>query len=405
MGYIFEKIIVTVTFTIYGIAQLKTIKLSLEEARRLMLASQKLTGPTLEPQQIIEHLGYVQIDTIAVIERAHHHVFWSRNPKYRPTDLSHLIETRQAFEYWSHAASYLPMKDYRYSLPMKKEFRKSDSSWFPKDPKMMKNVLTRIRKEGPLRSKDFKSTKKTKTGWWDWKPAKKALERLFLEGKLEITRREGFQKVYDIPENVIPSTVNTTVPSNADYSRYLIHRTLRHHGLATGDEIAYLQKSRGKAAVLVALKKMELNKEILKISVEGIEQPYFALPASLDNLPRASAKIHILSPFDNLIIQRKKLATFFHYDYQIECYVPAIKRKYGYFCLPVLQGSKLVARLDCKANRTNRQLIVQSIHFEKKVDQTALQQKLKLKLSAFAKFNDCNSVHHAYSLPLKYQKT
>ena len=114
-----------------------------------MLASQKLTGPALEPLQIIEHLGYVQIDTISVVERAHHHVFWSRNQKYRPTDLANLIESRQAFEYWSHAAAYLPMKDYRYSLPLKKEFRKRDASWFPKDPKMMKSVLARIRKEGP----------------------------------------------------------------------------------------------------------------------------------------------------------------------------------------------------------------------------------------------------------------
>lgn len=270
-----------------------------------MLASQKLTGPALEPLQIIEHLGYVQIDTISVIERAHHHVFWSRNQKYRPTDLANLIESRQAFEYWSHAASYLPMKDYRYSLPLKKEFRQRDTSWFPKDPKMMKSVIARIRKEGPLRSKDFERAKRGKKGWWDWKPAKQALERLFLEGRLEITRREGFQKVYDLPENVIPSSVDIKAPSDADYSRFLIHRTLRHHGLATGAEIAYLRKSPTKAAVLAALKEMESSKEIIKVTVESIERPYFALATSLDNVPRASTRIHILSPFDNLIIQRK----------------------------------------------------------------------------------------------------
>ena len=188
--------------------------------------------------------------------------------------------------------------------------------------------------------------------------------------------------------------MDTKVPSDSDYSRFLIQRTLRHHGLATGAEIAYLRKSPTKAAVLVALKKMELNKEIIKVTVEGIEQPYFALPTSLDNLPRASTRIHILSPFDNLIIQRKKLAAFFNYDYQIECYVPASKRKYGYFCLPVLQGTRLVARIDCKANRTDQQLIVQAIHFEKKVDRTTVQEKLNLKLSAFAKFNGCDSVLH-----------
>lgn len=134
--------------------------ISLKEARQLILASQRLTGPALKPIQIIEHLGYVQIDTISVIERAHHHTFWVRNPKYKPTDLDELVSSRKVFEYWSHAASFLPMKDYRYTLPMKINFRKN--GWLPKDIKLMDYILRRIRSEGPLRSKDFKNTKKMK---------------------------------------------------------------------------------------------------------------------------------------------------------------------------------------------------------------------------------------------------
>ena len=370
----------------------KNAELSLAEAKRLILASQLMTGPARKPLQILEHLGYVQIDSISVIERAHHHVFWSRNQKYQPTDLTQLIETRQAFEYWSHAASYLPMKDYKYSLPMKEAFRNRETSWFPKDPRMMKNVMARIRKEGPLRSKDFEKAKHGNTGWWDWKPAKKALERLFLEGHLEVTRREGFQKVYDIPENVIPSSVDTVRPSDAEYSRFLIHRTLRHHGFATAKEISYLLSAPTKTSVLAALKEMEFDNEITKVSVEGIEQPYYALPTALEVIPRAGTKIHILSPFDNLIIQRKKLATLFSYDYQIECYVPASKRKYGYFCLPLLQGTRFVARIDCKADRKNKLLLVKAIHFEEQVDRETLKKLLKFKSSAFAKFNGCDSV-------------
>ncbi|QDU11045.1 winged helix-turn-helix domain-containing protein [Gimesia aquarii] len=371
---------------------MKTIKLPLKSAQRLMVASQKLTGPALDPVQIIEHLGYVQIDTISVVERAHHHVFWSRNPKYSPTDLDNLIESRDAFEYWSHAASYLPMKDYRYSLPLKKEFQKREASWYPKDLKMMKQVLTRIRKEGPLRSKDFEMTKKGKSGWWDWKPAKKALERLFLEGKLEITRREGFQKVYDLPENVIPGSVDTTLPSETDYARFLIQRTLQHHGLASVSEIAYMRKAQTKKTVLTTLNEMVAAGEISQVAVEGVDEPYFALRQALENIPRVGPKIHILSPFDNLIIQRNKLITLFDFDYKIECYVPAPKRKYGYFSLPVLQGSRFVARIDCKADRSKHKLIVQSIHYEKNVDQSLLQKKMKSKLLAFAKFNGCNAV-------------
>lgn len=374
------------------ITAMKTIELPLKTAQRLMVASQKLTGPALEPAQIIEHLGYVQIDTISVVERAHHHVFWSRNQKYSPADLSHLVASRDVFEYWSHAASYMPMKDYRYSLLPKKEFQKREASWFPRDLKLMKQILKRIEKEGPLRSKDFEMTKKGKSGWWDWKPAKKALERLFLEGKLEITRREGFQKVYDLPENVIPSSVDTTLPSETDYARYLIQRTLQHHGLATGSEMAYMRKSQTKTTVLSTLKQMVSAGEISPVSIAGIEQPYFALKQSLVNIPRVSPKVHILSPFDNLIIQRKKLITFFDFDYKIECYVPAPKRRYGYFSLPVLQGSRFVARIDCKADRPNQRLIVQSIHYEKNVDQSGLQKKIESKLLSFAKFNGCNTL-------------
>ncbi|MEM7647038.1 MAG: crosslink repair DNA glycosylase YcaQ family protein, partial [Pseudomonadota bacterium] len=174
--------------------------LSLKEAQKIILQSQLLTGSRVTPIQAIEHLGYVQIDTISVIERAHHHVMWTRCPEYQPEDLAQLVQDRKVFEYWSHAASYLPMKDYRFTLPMKKRFRSQENSWFPKNPQLMKSVLKRIKEEGPLRSIDFKRERASKTnGWWDWKPTKKALERLFMEGKLEITRREGFQKVYDLP--------------------------------------------------------------------------------------------------------------------------------------------------------------------------------------------------------------
>ncbi|MCJ8346368.1 winged helix DNA-binding domain-containing protein, partial [bacterium] len=227
---------------------MKKESISLKEAQALILSSQKLVGPILSPLEIIEHLGYVQIDTISVIERAHHHVFWTRNQRYRPTDLDELVKSRKVFEYWSHAASYLPMNEYRFSLPMneyrfslpmKKAFQNSGSSWFPRDIKLMSAVLKRIQDEGALRSKDFQNIKKGNTGWWDWKPAKKALERLFLEGSLEITRRDGFQKVYDLPERVIPSSINTTLPSDTEYIQFLIERTLRHHGLANINEMAY----------------------------------------------------------------------------------------------------------------------------------------------------------------------
>lgn len=363
--------------------------LSRDEARSLIFASQKLTGPALTPQKIIEHLGYVQIDTISVVERAHHHVFWTRNPKYRPEALDKLVKERKAFEYWSHAASYLPMSEYRYTLPMKKAFSERESSWFPRDKKMMAAVLKRIRAEGPLQSKDFETSGKKGTGWWDWKPAKKALERLFMEGRLEISRREGFQKVYDVPERVIPSDVDTSMPSEKEYTRFLIHRTLRHHGLANAAEVAYLRRGPMKARVEKELRSMLKDGEVESLQIEGISEAYYALSTSLGSLAKPDSKVSILSPFDNLIIQRKKLKTFFDFDYQIECYVPAPKRKHGYFCLPVFQGTKAIGRIDCKADRKEKTLIVNSLHLE---NGRKIPAPFKTELKNFATFNGCENL-------------
>ena len=363
--------------------------ISPEQARKLILSSQKLTCGSLNPQEIIEHLGYVQIDTISVVERAHHHVFWSRCPLYKPSDLDDLVKSRMVFEYWSHAASYLPMSEYRYTLPMKRDFKTRKNSWFPRDEKVMSSVLKRIKSEGPLRSKDFKAAKKGNTGWWDWKPAKYALERLFMEGELEITRREGFQKVYDLPERVIPSTINTSMPSEDEYTDFLINRILRHHGLASVDEIGYLKKKDQKIKIKNRLKQLIEDEKIIQVSIKGLEKNYYALISTFEVEPRTNSNIHILSPFDNMVIQRKKLFSFFNYNYQIECYVPACKRKYGYFSLPIFNGHQAIARIDCKADRKNNQLLINSLHYEKGVTIDRIKEKIETKLKKFAHFNGC----------------
>lgn len=374
---------------------MKPETLSLKQAQRFMLSSQKLLGIQDSLLKTVEHLGYVQIDSLSVVERAHHHVLWTRCPGYQPPDLSELVRKRKVFEYWSHAASFLPMKDFRFSLPMKKEIANNKNFWLPRDPKLMKMVLKRIKEEGPLRSVDFKSDSATKKpAGWSGKPVKKALERLFFEGKLEVTKRQGFQKVYDLPERVIPSSVNTCVPSPSEQVRYLIRRTLVHHGLATPKEMGYLKKKGVIDSIRKELKEMTLAKEVVQVSVQGIEKPYYAYPQTLEKIPRGNAKrILILSPFDNFVIQRNKLKKFFDWDYQIECYVTEKKRKYGYFCLPVFQGTEPVARIDCKVNRKTKTLLVLSAHYEEGVDQEAVRSRLDSKLKAFSQFNGCEHVH------------
>jgi len=364
--------------------------ISITQARKLILSNQKLNCSSLNPQKIIEHLGYVQIDTISVVQRAHHHVFWSRDPKYKPSDLDDLVDSRKVFEYWSHAASYLPMREYRFTLPMKRDFKSNPNSWFPRDEKMMNAALERIKSEGPLRSKDFKAVKKGNTGWWDWKPAKKALERLFMEGRLEITRREGFQKVYDLPHRVIPCSIDTSMPTGDEYIDFLINRILRHHGIATVDEIGYLKNKATKDKIGTRLNQLCEDGKTVQVGIKGIETEYYALIKTLNSVAKTNSKIHLLSPFDNLVIQRKKLNTLFNYNYQIECYVPATKRKHGYFSLPIFKGHQAIARVDCKADRTNKQLLVNSLHFEKGINQDAVKGKIEAKLMQFAKFNSCS---------------
>ena len=175
-------------------------------------------------QRVLEHLGYIQIDTLAVVERAHHHTLWTRIPDYQPDYLRQLVQERSAFEYWFHAASYLPMSDYRFVLLQMSAVRRGKAAFCPKaEPKYMRHVLERIRSEGPLKARDFESAKKGSGKWWNWKPAKQALERLFFQGDLMITDRVGMEKVYDLTQRVLPDGTNTNEPSLLEFSEYLVN--------------------------------------------------------------------------------------------------------------------------------------------------------------------------------------
>ena len=254
----------------------------------------------------------------------------------------------------------------------------------------MKLVLARIKKEGPLQSKDFKNENRGKnTGWWDWKPAKKALERLFLNGELEVAYRDSFRKVYDLPENVVPSQINTTTPSEDEYFEYLIRRTIRSHGFASVEEMGYLCSGSDKKSLLKKANELVEGKKLIKVSVEGVETKYYSTQTILNKKVERSSQVHIFSPFDNLVIQRNKLKSIFGFDYQIECYIPEAKRQYGYFSLPLFKGIKPLGRMDCKVDRKTKELLVKSIHSESEED---IRTKVNSKLKSFAKFNGCEKI-------------
>lgn len=226
-----------------------TKSLSLQQARKLILQSQRVPPTTQSGNAIsvtlstIEHLGYIQIDTISAIQRSHHHTLWNRNPRYKTAHLKQLMADKKVFEYWSHAAAYLPMRDFRYSLPRKQAILNGyQNHWYERDERLMKSVLKRIATEGPLMAKDFGDNGK-KTGDWSSKPTKQALEYLFMQGELMVPSRINFHKIYNLTERVLPKDTDTSIPNEEEYARFLITRYLQANGLGQASEIAYLLRN------------------------------------------------------------------------------------------------------------------------------------------------------------------
>ena len=373
------------------------IELSKEQARKAVLLGQGLhknkllgagVGATL---YAIEKLGYIQIDTISVIERAHHHTLWNRVNGYQHSHLDALVAANKVFEYWSHAAAYLPMRDYRFSLPRKHALANGEKHFHVNDAKMNKLVLERVTLDGPMQARDFAHSKaKGADGWWQWKPAKVALEQLFMQGDLMICERRGFQKVYDLTERVLPSDVSTSMPSESEFQRHLITTYLSANGIGTAAEIAYLRKGL-RAKVERQCQAMLSADELLEVRVAG--QKYYALPCLTERLSAvlSRSKVKILSPFDNLLIQRKRTLQLFGFDYQIECYVPAAKRKYGYFTLPILWGQSFAGRVDAKIDRKTGVLYLQNLHVET-TSVEAFTKALIPALQEFMSFNQGSSL-------------
>jgi uncharacterized protein YcaQ len=386
-----------------------TESISIQQARKLVLLSQRLppvkqTGSAQAATlSAIEHLGYIQIDTISAVQRAHHHTLWNRNPRYKNSHIHQLIAEKQVFEYWSHAAAYLPMRDYQFSLPRKKAIANGDQNhWYERDEQLMNSILRRIADEGPLMAKDFDGTGK-KSGEWTSKPAKRALENLFMQGELMIRCRVNFHKVYDLTKRVLPKDTDTTLPDPEEYGRFLITRYLQANGLGQVAEMAYLLKNT-KPLVSAALKGMVANKELLQIRAG--EHSYYALPASLDLLgkPLVRSRLKILSPFDNLLIQRKRMQALFGFDYVIECYLPEAKRQYGYFSMPILWDGKLAARIDFKADRKKSRLHIYHIALEPwlvKTDAFAL--AFYKEFVSFMQFNNCSNFQLHRTTPASFK--
>src|SRR5579859_6197563 len=378
---------------------MNSVVLTQSQARKIILYAAGLSKPAQFGKgkqavyKLIDHLGFIQIDTNYVVERAHHHAIASRVPNYKPEWLDQLQAEGKIFEFWTYATGYIPMHDFRFSLPVKASFLSRRKPLKASESNLMRKVLDRISREGPLMARDFENDRVTKSsGWWDWRPSKLALEWLHLEGKLATTRRGNFQKVYDLSQNIIPQDLDMTTPSDEEFARHVIRRALRALGIAYIKEIAFSARY-VKNSVKEVIRKLVDEGEVCQVEINGLKtSPLFMLPEYKNRKIALSGDAFILSPFDVLNVYRHRLRDFFAFDYQVECFVPRPKRKYGYFSLPVLAGDIFVARMDSKADRKQRTLVIHNLHFEPIKLTRPMIAKVSDAIKTFAKFNQCETI-------------
>jgi uncharacterized protein YcaQ len=372
------------------------IHLTSAQARSIWLHAQRLdssepfgAGPKATPAAVA-HLGYLQIDTIFVIERSHHHILHTRIPSYRREHLHRALSVdKTLFEYWTHALSYLPSETLRfYVRQMRREWQRR--IWFGTvSSQELRRVLSRIRRDGAITIRDLDNDvlRDKDHAWGSRKPSKRALEVAFYRGLVTVSRRAGMLKTYELLTRHFGWDRLPPAASEAETLSYLLDRALRSQGIVSLESICYLDPLR-KPAMRRLVESRVRRKELIPVQVEGAGQsPHWIRPDALDTLPvPAQEPIHILSPFDPLIIQRKRLRLFFDYEYRFEAYVPKHKRVFGYFVCPVLIGDRIVAALDLKTDRERQQLLVQRWNWIGRGKSPVHRQRVEAALHEFERF-------------------
>lgn len=359
--------------------------LSLPQARAVMLAAMGLLSPpaprpTKESlRATIRAMQILQIDTIQVVARSPYLVLWSRLGAYEPHWLDELLAEGQIFEYWSHEASFLPIEDYPYYRRMmldglSRQWRYV-REWVAENQVQASAMLDHVRVNGPVRSADFARTDGQKAGWWNWKFEKMALEMLYTTGDLMIARRERFQRIYDLRERVLPAWSDDQAPSLAETRRFMALRAVQALGATPARFVADYFRTKQRET-LAAVADLVATGELLTLKVGDYVEPWYIHPSQLP-LAEAAARgelqptaTTILSPFDPLVWDRYRALELFGFDYRIECYTPAAKRRYGYFTLPILHRGQLVGRLDAKAHRSEGRFEVKALYLEPSVRST-----------------------------------
>lgn len=340
------------------------------QARRLFLHRHALAEAPVGPATgadlaaLVRRIGFVQVDSINALERAHHMILFSRRQSYRPAALAPLLETdRRLWEHWTHDAAILPVETFphwkhrfaadaeRLHANWRRWFRDGYEAQFD-------TILTRISDHGPVTSAEVgEGEARGKGGWWDWHPSKTALEWLWRTGRLAITRREGFRKVYDLTERVIPEAHLRAENSFQEKLDWACNSALDHLGFGTPAEVQAFWAALPLPAVKDWLARAQARGAVIPVQIEGADgllRPALARPdvvAQAEAAPDPCPRLRILSPFDPALRDRDRAEFLFGFRYRIEVFVPEARRQYGYYVCPVLQGDRLVGRIDAKAQR------------------------------------------------------
>ena len=344
-----------------------SLKICNRDARHLWIDAQGLskapTGP-LDVLGIIKALGFVQLDTIRTVSRAHHHILWSRNQNYRePMLWKMLAEERSVFEHFTHDASILPMDIYPV---WQRQFRRMEQqlsarSWH-KDKRLLTHIIERITAEGPLSTHAFDTQIKGKREMWARPPHKLALDYMWYIGQLSTARREGFKKFYDLREQVIPQNMRTQTMTGAAELDWLCKEALSRLVFATPAEIGKFWGAASAREVTSWAKTQKCGLENAEIECADGKWMKALAPADIEqrlqNVRPPTSRLRILSPFDPLIRDRARLKRLFGLDFKIEIFIPAAKRQWGYYVYPLLEGSRFVGRIEVRAQRKESQLQV-----------------------------------------------
>ncbi|WP_194764806.1 winged helix-turn-helix domain-containing protein [Microbacterium sp. UFMG61] len=376
-----------------------TDTLSASQARRIALAAQGFTRArpssvsARHMHRVMGRLGVLQIDSVNVFARSHYLPMFSRLGAYDPALLDRVFHARTTHyvEYMAHEATFIPVEDWPLWRFRMDDFRArwaGPDSWMSTNARTLQWVRDELRGRGPLRPADLRADAPRERGtWWDWDDVKLALEHLWRTGDVAISGRKGFERSYALAENIIPAGILSTHVPRDEAIRELTRRAARSSGVATQSDLADYHRIRDRAAVSRSIADLVDEGELLPVAVRGWDRAGRSIPAWRHReavLPRRVDAAALLTPFDPIVWFRDRALRAFELDYRIEIYVPAEKRRYGYYSLPVLVGDRIVARVDLKADRATSTLQVQSAWWEPQANPAEDAERIAVELALAA---------------------